>query len=143
MSYNGPKSNGRLDDHTSDGKITERSAAVLAQVRQQFPSTSWSCYAPRPGQPSEHSLGRACDGTFGNAIGVAAQGRALDLVWKVTNWMKTNAKTLGVEYLIWQGTIWSVQRSAEGWRTYDGGGMHDPAAITGGHYDHLHFTVAN
>ena len=55
--------------------------------------------------------------------------------------MKTNAKTLGVEYLIWQGKIWSVARSSEGWRTYDGGGMHDPASITGGHFDHLHFTI--
>src|SRR3546814_16205877 len=131
MSYNGPKSNGRLDDHTSDGKITERSAAVLAQVRQQFPSTSWSCYSPRPGQPSEHSLGRACDGTFGTAIGVAAQGRALDLGWKVTNWMKTNANTLGDEYLIWQGTIWPVQRSAEGGRPTEGGGITDPRTEDG------------
>ena len=26
-------------------------------------------------------------------------------------------------------------------RPYDGGGMHDPSSVTGGHYDHLHFTV--
>ena len=57
------------------------------------------------------------------------------------NWLKANAKTLGVEYLIWQGRIWSVARSAEGWRAYGGGGMHDPTAVTGGHYDHLHFTI--
>src|SRR3546814_7665455 len=65
-----------------------------------------------------------------------SQGPALDLGWKVTNWMKANAETLGVQYLIWQGKIWSVARSAKGWRPYDGGGMHDPASITGGHYDH-------
>lgn len=141
--YNGANPDGTVDDPTTDGQITERTASVLAQVREQFPSTAWSCYSPRPGQPSEHSLGRACDGTFGNSIGTAATGPALDLGWKVTNWMKTNAKTLGVQYLIWQGKIWSVARSAEGWRTYDGGGMHDPAAITGGHYDHLHFTVVS
>lgn len=28
-----------------------------------------------------------------------------------------------------------------GWRPYNGGGMHDPADVTGGHYDHLHITV--
>lgn len=45
---------------------------------------------------------------------------------------------LGVEYLIWQGKIWSLARDSEGWRPYNGGGMHDPGnAITGGHYDHL------
>lgn len=140
-SYNGINPDGMVDDPTTNGKITERTAHVLAQVRQQFPSTSWSCYSPRPGQPSEHSLGRACDGTFGNSIGVAAKGPALDLGWKVTNWMKANAEKLGVEYLIWQGKIWSVARSAEGWRAYDGGGMYDPSNVTGGHYDHLHFTV--
>jgi hypothetical protein len=59
----------------------------------------------------------------------------------VTNWMKDNADVLGVEYLIWQGKIWSLARDAEGWRPYNGGGMHDPASITGGHYDHLHVTV--
>lgn len=142
-SYDGTNPAGMVDDPTTDGKITARTASVLAQVRQQFPSTSWSCYAPRPGQPSEHSLGRACDGTFGNSIGVAAKGPALDLGWKVTNWMKTNAQKLGVEYLIWQGKIWSVARSAEGWRAYDGGGMYDPSSVTGGHFDHLHFTVRN
>nr|WP_312008448.1 M23 family metallopeptidase [Nocardioides alcanivorans] len=72
--YDGTNPNGMVDDPTTDGKITERTAAVLAQVRQQFSSTSWSCYSPRPGQPSEHSLGRACDGTFGNSIGTKATG---------------------------------------------------------------------
>jgi hypothetical protein len=42
--------------------------------------------------------------------------------------MKDNADVLGVEYLIWQGQIWSVARDAEGWRPYNGGGMHDPAS---------------
>ena len=41
----------------------------------------------------------------------------------------------------WQGHIWSIARDADGWRPYNGGGMHDPASITGGHYDHLHVTV--
>lgn len=66
----------------------------------------------------------------------------LDLGWRVTNWLKANARILGVEYLIWQGRIWSVARSSEGWRPYDDAGMHDPHGVTGGHYDHLHFTVA-
>ena len=42
---------------------------------------------------------------------------------------------------IWQGKIWSLSRDAEGWRPYNGGGMHDPDNVTGGHYDHLHVTV--
>ena len=139
--YPGENPDRLVDDPTSDGQITERTAHVLAQVRAHFPATAWSCWSPRVG-PSEHPLGRACDGTFGNSIGTAATGSALDLGWKATNWLKANAQTLGVEYLIWQGRIWSVARSSEGWRPYDGGGMHDPGGVTGGHYDHLHFTVA-
>jgi hypothetical protein len=34
-----------------------------------------------------------------------------------------------------------VARDADGWRPYNGGGMHDPGDVTGGHYDHLHVTV--
>ena len=139
--YDGNNPSQLVNDPTTDGKITARTAHVLAQVRTQFPSTAWSCYSPRTGQKSEHSLGRACDGTFGNSIGHAATGPALDLGWRVTNWLKANAEALRVEYLIWQGRIWSVARSYEGWRAYDGGGMFDPKSVTGGHFDHLHFTV--
>ncbi len=140
-SYSGDDPNHLVDDPTTDGQITERTASVLAQVQKNFPDSRWACWSPRTGQQSEHPLGRACDGTFGNSIGTAATGPALDFGWKVCNWLKANAETLGVEYLIWQGHIWSVARNSEGWRPYDGGGMHDPNSVTGGHYDHLHFTV--
>lgn len=60
--------------------------------------------------------GRACDGAFGNAIGTRAVGAALEDGWNATNWLKANAERIGVEYLIWQGRIWSVRRSSEGWR---------------------------
>lgn len=140
-SFNGDDAGNLVDDPTTDGEITERTAHILAQIRANFPESSWACWSPRPGQPSEHSLGRACDGTFGNALGTAATGHALDYGWQVTNWVKDNARTLGVEYVIWQGRIWSVARADEGWRKYDGGGMHDPNSVTGGHYDHLHWTA--
>lgn len=139
--FNGDDAGTLVDDPTTDGQITERTAHILAQIRANFPESSWACWSPRPGQPSEHSLGRACDGTFGNALGTAAAGHALDYGWQVTNWVKDNARTLGVEYVIWQGRIWSVARADEGWRKYDGGGMHDPNSVTGGHYDHLHWTA--
>ena len=142
-SYSGDNPDHLVGDPTTDGQITERTASVLAQVQKNFPDSHWSCWSPRTGQQSEHPLGRACDGTFGNSIGTAASGHALDYGWQVTNWLKANAETLGVEYLIWQRRIWSVARNSEGWRPYDGGGMHDPNSVTGGHMDHLHFTIAN
>lgn len=138
--YDGSDPNRLVDDPTSDGQITARTAHILGQLQIRFPGSSWACWSPRPGTKSEHPLGRACDGTFGNAIGQPATDAALELGWQVTNWLKANAETLGVEYLIWQGKIWSVARSSEGWRPYDGGGMHDPASVTGSHRDHLHWT---
>lgn len=130
-----------VDDPTSDGQITARMAHLMAQARAAFPDASWACYSPRPGTRSEHPLGRACDITFGNRIGTHPTPVQLEDGWRVTNWMKDHAESLGVEYLIWQGQIWSLSRDAEGWRPYNGGGMHDPADVTGGHYDHLHVTV--
>ena len=130
-----------VDDPTSSGKITARLLHLYQQTLAAFPDTGWGCYSPRPGTKSEHPLGRACDITFGNRIGQRPTPAQLDAGWNVTNWMKDNADVLGVEYLIWQGQIWSVARDSEGWRAYDGGGMHDPGNVTGGHYDHLHVTV--
>lgn len=140
--YSGDNPGQLVDDPTTDGQITERTAHILAGIKASFPNTAWSCWSERAGTKSEHPLGRACDGTFGNSIGTAATGPALDLGWKVTSWLKANAETLGVEYLIWQGRIWSVARSSEGWRRYDGGGMHDVSTVTGAHRDHLHWTSA-
>lgn len=130
-----------VDDPTSDGQITARMLHLYQQGTAAFPDTSWACYSPRSGTRSEHPLGRACDLTFGNAIGQHPTPAQLEAGWDVTNWMQTHAETLGVEYLIWQGKIWSLARDADGWRDYTGGGMHDPSDVTGGHYDHLHVTV--
>ncbi len=132
---------GMVDDPTSDGRITARTLHLYQQSREVFPDTSWACYSPRPGSRSEHPLGRACDITFGNAIGAKPDPTQLEAGWTIAHWMKDNAQPLSVEYLIWQGKIWSVTRQSEGWRSYNGGGMHNPNDITGGHYDHLHVTV--
>ena len=131
-----------VDDPTSDGQITARLLHLHDQTLGRYPQTSWACWSPRPGQSSEHPLGRACDIAFGNAIGQYPTPSQLEAGWEVTNWMKDNAEALGVEYLIWQGQIWSLSRDDEGWRDYGGGGMHDPDNVTGGHFDHLHVTVA-
>jgi murein DD-endopeptidase MepM/ murein hydrolase activator NlpD len=138
--YGGADPDQMVDDPTSSGEISARTADVLAQVRTRFPSTSWACWR-RGDSRSEHPDGRACDGTFGNSIGDPATRHTLTLGWQVTNWLKANARTLGVEYVIWQGRIWSLARAAEGWRPYDGGGMHAPYSVTGGHFDHLHWTA--
>ncbi|MGO2719488.1 MAG: M23 family metallopeptidase [Brachybacterium tyrofermentans] len=132
-----------VDDPTTDGQITRRTLHLYQQTSAAFPDTTWACYSPRPGSVSEHPLGRACDIAFGNAIGQRPAPAQREQGWEVTNWMKTHAEVLGVEYLIWDGKIWSLARDDEGWRDYNGGGMHDPGSITGGHFDHSHVTVAD
>lgn len=130
-----------VDDPTSGGQITVRMRSVYEQTLAAFPESTWACYSPRPGSKSEHPIGRACDVAFGNAIGQYPTPAQLEYGWQVTNWLQEHAETLGVEYLIWQGKIWSLARADEGWRDYNGGGMHDPSDVTGGHFDHLHITV--
>lgn len=109
-----------VDDPTSSGQITSRLLHLYQQTLAAYPETGWGCYSPRPGTKSEHPLGRACDITFGNQIGQRPNAAQLDAGWAVTNWMKDNADILGVEYLIWQGQIWSVRRDGDGWRPYNG-----------------------
>ncbi|MTV26424.1 hypothetical protein FTX61_13515 [Nitriliruptoraceae bacterium ZYF776] len=134
---------GRLDDPTGTGGwVTRELAHLIIQTRAAFPDTGWACWSPRPGTGSEHPLGRACDVTFGNPIGVFPTAAQTAEGWRMTTWLQTHADALHVQYLIWQGHIWSLTRDDEGWRPYDGGGMHDPATPTGGHYDHLHITTA-
>lgn len=130
-----------VDDPTSDGQITARTLHLYQQATAAFPDTGWACYSPRSGTTSEHPLGRACDITFGNQIGQRPNPAQLAAGQQTVDWMQEHAQLLGVEYLIWQVEIWSLARNAEGWRPYNGGGMHDPRDVTGGHYDHLHVTV--
>lgn len=127
-----------VDDPTSNGQITASTLNLYQQASAAFPDTSWACWSPRPGTVSEHPLGRACDITFGNAIGQYPTPAQLEAGWALTNWMKTHAEILGVEYLIWQDKIWSLARDAEGWRDYTRG-----TDVTTKHIDHVHVTLAS
>ena len=54
----------------------------------------------------------------------------------IANYVRANAKALGVSEVIWSQRIWTVQRSGEGWRS-----MSDRGSPTANHYDHVHVTV--
>lgn len=132
----------RLADPTgTDGFVTSQLAHLITETKGAFGEGSWACWSPRPGTKSEHPLGRACDITFSNRIGTLPNNDQIAQGWQMATWLQAHADALHVEYLIWQGQIWSRRRADEGWRAYDGGGMHDPTDPTGGHYDHLHVTV--
>jgi hypothetical protein len=70
-------------------------------------------------------------------------GQALDIMipnssvgQAIANYVRANAKALGVSEVIWAQHIWTVQRSSEGWRA-----MSDRGSTTANHYDHVHVSV--
>ena len=75
--------------------------------------------------------------------GFHGSGQAVDCMisnssvgWDVANWVRANAKRLGVSEVIYSQKIWTVQRGSEGWR-----GMSDRGSATANHYDHVHVSV--
>jgi hypothetical protein len=74
----------------------------------------------------EHPSGRALDAM------VSSNG----LGQQVADWVRANAKQLGVSEIIFAQRIWTVQRGSEGWRS-----MSDRGSASANHYDHVHVTV--
>ena len=103
--------------------LTANARAVYRAVCGRWPQiTSYGGYRP---SNDYHGSGRAVD------IMVSGQ-----LGWDVANWVRANAGSLGVSEVIYAQRIWTVQRSAEGWR-----GMSDRGSATANHYDHVHVSV--
>jgi uncharacterized protein YgiM (DUF1202 family) len=78
-----------------------------------------------------------------SSSGYHGSGRALDCMisdstvgWEAANWVRANAKSLGVGEVIYRQKIWTVQRSSEGWRS-----MSDRGSPTANHMDHVHVSV--
>lgn len=127
------------DPTTGRGCLTPRMLNVASQLLAQ--GWSISCWDAHEWNPtSDHPLGQACDvfpGRAGVLPSAQQQARGDDLAAS----LQGSAAQTGVSYVIWYGRIWSVGRATEGWRPYNGGGVYDPASITGGHYDHVHISV--
>jgi hypothetical protein len=87
---------------------------------------------------SNHNTGNALDCTMANAIGNYPTASQRNYGWKVAYWLQKYAVRLQVRYVIWDGKIWSVARSSEGWRKYT-----VATDVTGGHFDHVHVSIQN
>ncbi len=89
------------------------------------------------GATSEHKEGRAWDWGLDAAVpaekAVAEQFLAWLLAPGPNGMAASNARRLGVMYVIWNGQIWSSYRAAEGWRAYSGGESHAT---------HIHISLA-
>lgn len=90
---------------------------------------------PAEGMVSEHTEGRAWDWAVSvNDPTQAAQAQAL-LSWLVAD-NATNARRLGIMYIIWNRQIWGVYNQAGGWQPYSCSG------VTACHQDHVHFSFS-
>jgi len=99
-----------------------------------------ACWDPHAWNPtSDHPKGRACDIVFGS-LGHFPKGTDKTNGDRLAEWLVANADTWGVNYVIWQGRVWSSARAQQGWRPYTGGGIYNPADATGGHFDHIHLS---
>ena len=56
--------------------------------------------------------------------------------YDVAEFVRANASSFGVNYVIYSQRIWSVDRAGEGWRY-----MEDRGSTTANHYDHVHVSV--
>ncbi|WUW19308.1 lytic transglycosylase domain-containing protein [Streptomyces sp. NBC_01463] len=129
-------------DPTGGNCLTGSAAHGHTEILKKWPR--WhggiGCQTPRV-EGGEHPLGRACDYTPGT-LGTRASGAALTQGWTLAAWLRQNANALHVQYVIWQGRIWSINHPEDqnGWgRPYEHG-LNDPRSVTGGHYDHVHVT---
>ncbi|MFD9698368.1 peptidase inhibitor family I36 protein [Lentzea sp. NPDC059081] len=113
-----------VDDQIA--RLTGEKDCWVGDYRSYEPSTS------------NHNTGNALDCTISNAIGSYPSAAQKEQGWKLARWVQKYASQLDVRYVIWQGKIWSVARSSEGWRDYTAG-----SGVTGGHYDHVHVSMQN
>jgi hypothetical protein len=86
---------------------------------------------------------KAYGGVRADSLPEHPSGRALDAMisdngtgWAIANFVRANAKRLGVSQVIFDRRIWTVQRGGEGWRNFG-----DRGSATANHEDHVHVTV--
>lgn len=103
--------------------VSSSIVAIHRAVCANFPEIS--AYGTLRGGGGDHGSGRAVDIMVSGARG-----------WEVANFIRENYVALGVSYIIYSQSIWSVERGGEGWR-----GMSNRGSATANHYDHVHVSV--
>lgn len=117
------------------GGITPGGEKLRADLRARFPGIAsiggYSC-RPNTGAPSRmsvHGTGRALDITVPTIAG-DADNTVGD---EIAHWLMVNSRTIGVQLIIWDRTVWNASRSP-GSRVRAYTGPHP-------HGDHLHVEI--
>jgi hypothetical protein len=105
------------------GGVTGSIVAIHNAVCANFPEIS--VYGTLRGGGGDHSIGKAVDIMVSGERG-----------WQVARFLRENYSALGISYIIYAQSIWSVERAGEGWR-----GMSSRGSATANHYDHVHVSV--
>lgn len=115
----GSCTNGTSVDAGASASIKKVHEAVCAE----FPEIS--VYGALRGGGGDHGSGHAVDIMVSGERG-----------WQVAEFVRKYYSELGVSYVIYSQSIWSVERGGEGWR-----GMSSRGSTTANHYDHVHVSV--
>ena len=115
----GSCTNGTSVDAGASASVKKVHEAVCAE----FPEIT--SYGALRGGGGDHGSGRAVDIMVSGERG-----------WQVAEFVRKYYSELGVSYVIYSQSIWSVERGGEGWR-----GMSSRGSATANHYDHVHVSV--
>lgn len=103
---------------------------IVNVVASRFGVTTF--YGVRPDSLPDHPSGHAVDIMLPKWNTAAGKARG----WDIANYLRANASSLNIQYLIFDQKIWNVSRDKEGWRA-----MADRGNSTANHKDHVHVTT--
>ncbi|MBW9207952.1 M23 family metallopeptidase [Mumia sp. zg.B17] len=112
------------------GNVKPQTAIVANSVGPMFRIKTIGGYRESARDPGGHPSGLALDFMTNDIPNGRATGDRL------ARYLQDNAAQLGVDYIIWQQRIWTVDRAGEGWRP-----MADRGSDTANHYDHVHLNL--
>ncbi|MFX4272111.1 SH3 domain-containing protein [Propionibacteriaceae bacterium Y1685] len=104
---------------------------LMYVIHNRYPQIKWY-NGVRPDSLPDHPSGRALDIMLTDYK--SANSRATG--YEIANYVRANARSLGVQYVIWDQKIWNISRDSEGWRHMAGRG-----SDTANHKDHVHVTM--
>ena len=103
---------------------------IVNVVASRFSVTTF--YGVRPDSLPDHPSGHAVDIMLPKWNTAAGKAKG----WDIANYLRENAASLNIQYLIFDQKIWNVSRDREGWRA-----MSDRGNSTANHKDHVHVTT--
>lgn len=103
---------------------------IVNVIASRYAMTTF--YGVRHDSLPDHPSGHAVDIMIPNYRSSASNAKG----WEIARYLRANADSLGVQYVIFDQKIWNRSRDAEGWRW-----MADRGGDTVNHRDHVHVTT--